>query len=79
MGPLFFHSCDETDVGVDHYGYNPDDIIVLMDRDDLAEDLKPTKDNIVCLLFFFSPFFVLMRGMVDDKDGRTSGGCTFWG
>ena len=51
-----------------------------MDRDDLAEDMKPTKDNIVCLLFFFFSFTVLMRGgMVDDKDGRTSGGCTFWG
>ena len=51
MGPLFFPLLNLTDVGVDHYGYNPDDIIVLMDRDDLAEDMKPTKDNIVCLLF----------------------------
>ena len=67
MGPLFFTpaSCNSTDAGVDHYGYNPDDIIVLMDRDDLAEDMKPTKDNIVCLLFFFSFFFC-----ADERNGR---------
>ena len=29
--------------------------------------------------FLSNPFFVLMRGMVDDKDGRTGGGCAFWG
>ena len=65
MGLFFSHSCDSTDVGVDHYGYNPDDIIVLMDRDDLAEDMKPTKDNIVCLLFFLFFFCADERG-----DGR---------
>jgi hypothetical protein len=63
VGPLFFFatraSCNSTDVGgVDRYEYNPDDICVLMDRDDLDEDMKPTKDNIVRLLSF--SFFLLL-------------------
>lgn len=52
-GPSFstLASSNSTDVGVDHYGYNPDDICALVDRDDLEEDMKPTMDNIVRLHF----------------------------